>query len=156
MYIFLAFEANNIQINSLLIWVSSVSILFLSISVKRIVTNLKLAKNKNKLDIIHVWLILIFTAWYCLGVSPTLIWFSQYISVSLVFQTMSQSYNLCEMIILVIWLELVLGFCFIFKKRRWPKKIQLSWRRRWLEEEEEANQGRVVSFSGAYEPFLDE
>ena len=49
----------------------------------------------------------------------------------------------------------VLEFCLIFKKRRWSKKFQLSWRRQSLEAKE-ANQGGPV-FSGAYEfSFLEE
>jgi len=31
----------------------------------------------------------------------------------------------------------MLGFCFIFKRRWWSKEDQSSWRRWWLETEEE-------------------
>jgi len=33
--------------------------------------------------------------------------------------------------------KLLLGFCLVFKKRWWFKKIQSNWRRRMLEAEEE-------------------
>ena len=41
----------------------------------------------------------------------------------------------------------MLGFCLIFQEEIWSKKIQLSWKRRWLEAEE-TNLDEAVSFSG--------